>query len=579
MGIFSAFQLKNYTIFLNISLLVLISVFCLSQYNSTDDNDDISSVLNIINNKNPNFFINGEEDQSCEGFGQIEGYKAKCFYLKSNAPCVEQGYIDYMYLFYCKLGNFPLIGHLLLFLWLLILFYLLGNTASEYFCSSLESLSKVLRLSPTIAGVTLLSLGNGAPDVFSVFVSFIDTGTTDIGISTVLGGTSFVTCVVVGIISILVHGKHVRINKVDFVRDISFFLLVLLSLLIIFVYNKTNLWAALAFSSIYVVYVLVVYIQDVRRKNAEELSGDDIESVDTNAITKQGSDELSVSLLAKEIDEIDINFSNCAPSACNCAMNIIDLPLSLPRRLTIPVVYEHKWSKPFAVASVTLAPMFLSVLWMSPDEEGGASNPKIVVYVVGILLGIILGVIAFSRTNKSGPPTKFLLPWLIGGFVMSVVWSYLIAQELLGLLASFGYIFGVSPSILGLTVLAWGNSLGDLITNITMTLYGGPEGAQIAISGSYAGPIFNTLVGLGFSLVGSAWVAYPSPIVVPMDPYLLETLCFVAAGLLWALVVLQIRGMKLDRVLGGGLLTIYVIALSVRMLQALGYFQLQRTST
>jgi sodium/potassium/calcium exchanger 6 len=207
-----------------------------------------------------------------------------------------------------------------------------------------------------------------------------------------------------------------------------------------------------------------------------------------------------------------------------------------------------------------------------PQDE---SNSRFIVYGVGLLLGIVLGVVAYLRTDKSNPPTKFLLPWLIGGFIMSVVWSYLIAQELMGLLASFGYIFGISPSILGLTILAWGNSLGDLITNITLALYGGREGAQIAISGSYAGPIFNTLVGLGFALVGSSWIAYPYSIVVPIDPYLLETLGFVAAGLIWALIVLQMRGMKLDAVLGGGLLAIYTVSMSVRLIQALGYLQLE----
>jgi sodium/potassium/calcium exchanger 6 len=565
MGISSSFNLKKYTIFLNISLISLILLISIFYFNSTD-----FSPLN--RNKNPNFLLNrnrnliDDQEQACEGFAKLGGYKAKCFYLKSKGPCVSQGYIDYLYLFYCKLGNFSILGHVLLILWLLVLFYLLGNTASEYFCSSLENLSKLLRLSPTIAGVTLLSLGNGAPDVFSVFVSFIDTGTTDIGLSTVLGGTSFVTCVVVGVISILVHKNNIRINKSGFIRDICFFMFVLLALLLIFVYNKTNLWAALAFSSMYVVYVLVVYIQDVRRKNrGEESPVDDIEN---EGFVKNGSDELTI-IPFLELHDVDMH---TPATICNIVLNILELPLSLPRRLTIPVVNELKWSKSFAVCSVTLAPIFLSILWVMPQDE---SNSRFIVYGVGLLLGIVLGVVAYLRTDKSNPPTKFLLPWLIGGFIMSVVWSYLIAQELMGLLASFGYIFGISPSILGLTILAWGNSLGDLITNITLALYGGREGAQIAISGSYAGPIFNTLVGLGFALVGSSWIAYPYSIVVPIDPYLLETLGFVAAGLIWALIVLQMRGMKLDAVLGGGLLAIYTVSMSVRLIQALGYLQLE----
>ncbi|KAF4371557.1 hypothetical protein G4B88_008272 [Cannabis sativa] len=568
-------KLKNYVIFLNISFLILCSAFVLLYFHS------ISPPSHLILNKNSNEqILKPTADQGCEGLHALSDYKAKCLYLKSNNPCVEQGYIDYLYLFYCKFGNFPFLGDSLLLLWLLVLFYVLGNTASEYFCSSLESLSKLFKLSPTIAGVTLLSLGNGAPDVFSSLVSFMGGGTSEVGLNTVLGGASFVSCVVVGVISIAVRSKCVRVNKHGLFRDVFFFLLVLLCLVVILLQKELDVWGALSFFSIYIAYVVVVYVLHIRSNNKDsELSG----GVDS---THNGSDlaipilqnmekgELNTPIDEEEEGErrwfcLDSN-SESTPS-CGAFLSILELPLYLPRRLTIPVISEENWSKGYAVGSVTLSPLLLSTLWSSQIEDG--KTLKVVVYGVGVVFGVTFGIVSYLTTDKSSPPRRCILIWLTAGFLMSVTWSYIIAQELVGLLVSLAYIFGVNPSILGLTVLAWGNSLGDLVTNLTMALNGGAEGAQIAFSGCYAGPIFNILFGLGLSLVGYCWSKYPSPVPIPRDPSLFQTMGFLAAALIWALLILPRKDMRLEGLFGIGLLVIYSVSISWSVIQALGASQ------
>lgn len=569
-----ASQHKKYLIFLNVSFLIVASASLIIY--------SISSEFLVLGRTYDSFNLRNQH--GCKAFQKLDDYRAKCLYLKYNNPCVSQGYINYLYLFYCNLGGFPILGYILLFLWLLVLFYLLGNTASEYFCSSLERLSRLLKLSPTIAGVTLLALGNGAPDVFAIVVSFMGTGTNDIGLNTVLGGASFVSCVVVGIISIFVHSRHVHVEKYAFVRDVGFFLLVLASLILILTRGEINLWEAVGFTSMYVVYVIVVYISTVYYDHAiGEESERDFDS-------SYGSG-LSVPLLSGINEKLESNCLEegtsedetaadiqkccfCLGSSTSCAkcLCILEMPLYLTRRLTIPVVCEKRWSKPVAVTSVTLAPILLSLVWNPYDVDDGSLN-CLIVYGIGLLFGIVLGVLAYITTEKSSPPRKCLFPWLAGEFLMSVTWSYITAQELVALLVSLGYIFGISPSILGLTILAWGNSIGDLITNLTMALNGGAQGAQIAVSGCYAGPIFNIIFGLGLSLVGSCWHNYPSSVVIPKDPYLLETLGLLVCGLLWAIVVLPGRGMRLDGILGGGLLAVYLISMSLRLIQTLGPLQ------
>jgi sodium/potassium/calcium exchanger 6 len=57
-----------------------------------------------------------------------------------------------------------------LILYLLYAIMLLASTADNWFVVELQTLSSVLKLSDDVAGVTLLALGNGAPDVFTAVV-------------------------------------------------------------------------------------------------------------------------------------------------------------------------------------------------------------------------------------------------------------------------------------------------------------------------------------------------------------------------------------------------------------------------
>jgi sodium/potassium/calcium exchanger 6 len=54
---------------------------------------------------------------------------------------------------------------------------------------------------------------------------------------------------------------------------------------------------------------------------------------------------------------------------------------------------------------------------------------------------------------------------------------------------------------------------------------------------------------------------------IPREPGLYRTLAFVASGLLWAVVMLPRRGMRVDRTLGFGLLVIYFCFLCINISQ------------
>lgn len=573
-------QSKKLSLFLNLSFLFLFSVYLKTHVFSSNSRLLHLSTEPLTTKVSHRRYLGDISTNGCTGLHKYDDNKYKCLYVKTHVSCSPKGYIDYLQIFYCNFGQFPLLGNAALLLWLLVLFYLLGNTAANYFCPSLESLSKILKLSPTIAGVTLLSLGNGAPDVFASIVSFTRSGNGAIGLNSVLGGAFFVSSIVVGIISILISPHQIIVDKPSFIRDVLFLLFSLCSFLSILAIGKISLWAAVCFASVYLIYVCVVSAMHFFGRD-EEIVHRQQADADETAIPLLGyvDDEKPIPVEKTGLEEQEQipNFLNLNSTTCyyfGLIFHVLELPLYLPRRLTIPVVSEERWSQPYAVISVTLAPVLLAAL-SNTQRENVDLRSSLVTYMTAGLIGMVFGNLAYVTTKKSTPPKRCLFPWLAGGFLMSVTWTYIIAEELVSLLISLGHIIGISPSVLGLTVLAWGNSLGDLIANIAMATNGGTDGAQIAISGCYAGPLFNILMGIGLPLVLSSWSEYPSSFEVPRDTSLYETLGFLIGGLLWALVILPKKKMKLDRFLGGGLLAIYFCFLFLRLSRALGLLQFQ----
>ena len=80
------------------------------------------------------------------------------------------------------------------------LFVALGITADAFFVPALTHISDNLHLSDNVAGVTLVALGNGAPDIFSAVAAFTadEEATATMAIGSLLGAGMFVIMVVGG---------------------------------------------------------------------------------------------------------------------------------------------------------------------------------------------------------------------------------------------------------------------------------------------------------------------------------------------------------------------------------------------
>lgn len=154
---------------------------------------------------------------TCE---DVRGALNKCQFVKDYCQNDRIGYIDYLELYYCSVS--PVVSGLTLtavLFWLGVLFMTIGVAASDYLCPNLNTISKMLGLSESLAGVTFLALGNGSPDVFSTYAA-MKIGSGSLAIGELIGAASFITAVVTGAMAII---RPFKVARKSFLRDAVFF--------------------------------------------------------------------------------------------------------------------------------------------------------------------------------------------------------------------------------------------------------------------------------------------------------------------------------------------------------------------
>lgn len=171
----------------------------------------------------------------------------------------------------------------------------------------------------------------------------------------------------------------------------------------------------------------------------------------------------------------------------------VDAPWDFLRRITTPPPHPDMWYRRLAIIFPAPAVFFTCVTngWFVFD-----SAPKWWWYVAeGVAL--IFSVIFYFTTSNAKPPrwiivfaTFFLRIWPTIAFLMSILWINWISNVLIDLLGLLGLMFGIPSAYLGITILAWGNSVGDTVANAGVAKRGL---ARMAITGCFLQDLTLTL--------------------------------------------------------------------------------------
>ena len=135
----------------------------------------------------------------------------------------------------------------------------------------------------------------------------------------------------------------------------------------------------------------------------------------------------------------------------------------------------NKWNRWLVILQTLTGPQFaVSILWANIAEDiSDARQAYTWMALSALAVSVVLcGLILTTTTGSHRPKYHSLLCFL--GFLISIAWISTIAGEVVGVLKAAGIVLNISEAILGLTVFAAGNSVGDLVADITVARLGYP---------------------------------------------------------------------------------------------------------
>jgi sodium/potassium/calcium exchanger 6 len=221
--------------------------------------------------------LDDDDGPVCSDVRKLKDADHQCHWVRNHCDDVA-GVFNYLEWRYCEGRHYPAIVIIVMFVWMLVLFLLLGTTADQFFTGSLERICEALKLSPNVAGVTFLALGNGAPDISSIIVGTVQ-GSSGIGIGEPIGSGCFVTMIVMALVTL---GSSVRVTRRPFIRDVAFYIIALSYVIIVTADEEITLAEACIFVVIYMIYVAVVVVGrkifQARKKRGLERQGKILEA-------------------------------------------------------------------------------------------------------------------------------------------------------------------------------------------------------------------------------------------------------------------------------------------------------------
>ncbi|XP_060697976.1 sodium/potassium/calcium exchanger 2-like [Hemiscyllium ocellatum] len=482
---------------------------------------------------------------------------------------------------------------------MIYMFVALAIVCDEFFVPSLTIITDKLQISDDVAGATFMAAGGSAPELFTsligVFISH-----SNVGIGTIVGSAVFNILFVIGMCA-LFSKQILRLTWWPLFRDVSFYIIDLILLILFFRSNTIVWWESVILLSAYGTYVVfmkfnVVLERWVKKKltrnKVVEATATECDEKPKPRLQRGGSSaSLHNTLMRNSIFQLMINtldplaegkfhhrasiLHKLAKNKCqvddgekpNVTTNHGD-KVELPNTANVEVEVTPPKDSPPAVQNGSLPngaevgagqaeasrenedeDQPLSLAW--PDTPLKRLIYLIVIPIV-LLLWITLPDVRKKRLRKYFILTFFGSIMWIGGFSYLMVWW---AHQV-------GETIGISEEIMGLTILAAGTSIPDLITSVIVARKGLGD---MAVSSSVGSNIFDITVGLPLPWLLHAFINNFTPIKVSSNG-LFCSIVLLFIMLLFVILSIGACKWKMNKILGLTMFVLYVAFLVMAVL-------------
>ncbi|XP_040566002.1 sodium/potassium/calcium exchanger Nckx30C isoform X4 [Lepeophtheirus salmonis] len=437
------------------------------------------------------------------------------------------------------------------------MFYALALVCDEYFVPSLDIISEKLGISPDVAGATFMAAGGSAPELFTSIIGVL-IAKNDVGIGTIIGSAVFNILFVIAACAFAAK-EALSLSAWPLIRDVFFYSLSLTLLVVFFLDNSIAWWESLILFVVYILYVSFMAINEKVEdglRSLFRLSKVDRDANEKGIVLRKAQNRKGLYHLMNETINRDILgimiMSNQAGSETGISLSgtgstgnmdgvggggIAQLKnelqnskgnISTPpypeladleksgnnRNKLVPRVYFFDGhNKPNDVPSESQG---LTREASTANEEEEEEKPidmsfpidqgwkKILVYIVSFP---IMGPLYLTLPDTKDPKKK---KFFFVTFVLSIVWIALYSYLMVWWATVAGNVFLIPPPVMGLTFLAAGTSVPDLITSVLVAKQGKGD---MAVSSSVGSNIFDVTVGLPLPWLLYSMI-YLSPVTV-----------------------------------------------------------------